>query len=156
MGSEGERRSGGAGRKLFAILLLLGGGGGAGWYFKAWDRYAPAWLQAKVGHGAYASPAQFQAEARPVEAGGSQPVRDAAIGSTVHWRAKVIEVRRPVVGGPPTVIARAGEALVRVVFPDEREGEVLGLRTGSEFAFRGVLSSIPPDEIVVVDASVEK
>jgi hypothetical protein len=140
--------------RLFTLLVFLGGGGGAGAYFKVWDRYVPAKIQSMLGFGALASPEKLDREMKSAGQA-TEKVRTAALGQTVRWTAKVTEVRRPLIGGSPTVVGRAGETLVLVHFPNEADADVKALYIGGEVEFEGRVTKVPPDhELTVEDARV--
>lgn len=152
-----EKKSGGSKflRRLVFFFLFGGAGSGAGYYFKAWDRFVPAEVQRFFGLGALSSPEQLDQQAKPGSATAGK-VAAASLGKTVRWTAKVVEVRRPLLGGNPSIVGTSGETHVKVVFPAALDAEVKALSPGTEFTFEGRLAKVPPDEIVVEDAKLVK
>jgi hypothetical protein len=135
--------------KTFAIsAALVGGAAAGGVHFQLWDRYAPPWLQEKVGYGLLGSP---QAVARAMEPDAGPvgvKIRDVAVGKTVRWKLRVFDVK-----GKSTIVAYGGQNVkVRVSFKDSEDTKKL--TEGQQIRIEGTLKSIDKDELVVEDATL--
>jgi hypothetical protein len=140
--------------KTFAIsAALVGGATAGGVHFQLWDRYAPAWLQEKVGFGLLGSP-QAVARAMEPDAGPvATKIRDVAVGKTVHWKLRVFDVKGGLLGGRSTIVTFGGKDVkVRVSFKDAEDAKKL--TEGQEIRIEGTLKSIDKDELIVEDATL--
>jgi hypothetical protein len=134
--------------KNWALTVgVLGGAAAGGVHFNLWDRYAPAWLQEKVGMGMLGSP-QAVARAMDKDAGPlAEKIRDVAVGKTVRWRLRVFDVGRSSVTG-----YGGRDVKVQVAFKDKND--LKDLQPGMEIRIEGTLKSIGSDELTVEDATL--
>jgi hypothetical protein len=136
-------------------VALLGGATAGGVHFKMWDRYAPPWLQEKVGVGLRGSP-QLVARAMEPDAGpAAEKIRDVALGKMVHWRLRVASIDKGLIGRRNDVMTYGGKSVkVRVSFKDAAEMEKLV--EGLEIQIEGTLTAIDKDELKVEEAKLVK